>query len=78
MRYKINEGKIIRFFMNISDALILDVLRCALNLTPECVTSDTSAIMTRYGECLDGHLTDEEKIWSENIVTAWTNFAIDG
>ena len=64
--------------MNISGALIQDVLRCTLNLTPECITSVTSAIMTKYGECLDGHLTDEEKIWSENIVTAWTNFAIDG
>ena len=64
--------------MNISGALIQDVLRCTLNLTPECITSDTSAIMSKYGECLDGHLTDEVKIWSENIVTAWTNFAIDG
>ena len=66
--------------MNISGALIQDVTRCTLNLnlTPECITSDTSAIMTKYGECLDGHLTNEEKIWSENIVTAWTNFAIDG
>ena len=66
--------------MNILGALIQDVTRCTLNLnlTPECITSDTSAIMTKYGECLDGHLTDEEKIWSENIVTAWTNFAIKG
>ena len=48
------------------------------NVTPECIAADNSAIMTKYGDCLDGHLTDEEKIWSENIVTAWTNFAIDG
>ena len=45
---------------------------------PECYGRPESNIMTKYADCLDGSLTDEEVIWSDRIVKAWTNFAIYG
>ena len=67
-------------FFHISGALLEDFLKCTLmnDVTPECIAANNSAIMTKYDDCLDGHLTEEEKIWSDNIVTTWTNFAING
>ena len=54
----------------------MDFANCQFH--PECYANPNSNIMKNYAECLNGSLTEEEEIWSDRIVKAWTNFAIHG
>ena len=43
-----------------------------------CITEEDSMFKKMYGECLWGRLTDDELIYSDRMVKAWTNFALYG
>ncbi len=57
-------------------ALVTQMSDCNLNIT--CVADPNGALMTEWGTCFTGELTEEEQGWSEKMVTAWTNFAAYG
>ena len=44
----------------------------------QCVTDPAGAFRTEWEECLHAELLDEEKAVSDDMVKAWTNFAIHG
>ena len=59
-----------------SEGLIAQMTECELDT--DCIAQPDNAFMLQYGECLTGELTEEEKVWSDKMVRAWTNFAIYG
>lgn len=44
----------------------------------ECMTRPDNAFISSAGECINGTLTDQDLVTSENMVKAWTSFAING
>lgn len=43
-----------------------------------CFAESNSTYKAEWRDCLFGELTEEEQVWSNNIVKAWTNFAEHG
>ena len=64
--------------------LLTEMVRCLVPslLIPErigkCIAEPDSDFMLKHGECVNGALTPQEQIWSDNILKTWTNFAIHG
>ena len=43
-----------------------------------CVTDPVGTFKTEWSECIDGRLTQEEQVLSEQICSAFTNFTVFG
>ena len=71
--------KVIASSMSIifTDALNSSLALCPIT-DPLCVIHEGSDFKKEWGECITGELTQEEQVWSDRIVKAWTNFAIHG
>ncbi len=44
----------------------------------DCVADPTNDLMVEYRECFTAELNQEEQVWSDRILRAWTNFVIHG
>ncbi len=68
--------------MNLGAVLENVIIECGLNLTcmaqPDGPMRPDGRFMRENGECVLGYLTEQEQVWSDRIVRAWTNFAIHG
>ena len=64
--------------------LLTEMVRCLVPslFIPErigkCIADPETDFMKKHGECVIGALTQEEQVWSDNILKTWTNFAIHG
>ncbi len=72
----LTKKKIVYVRLVIAVALIARMLVCDLDVA--CVADPDSAFMREWGECVTGELNQEEQVWSDHIVRAWTNFAATG
>ena len=52
------------------------MLECRLDIA--CIADPDSAFMAEWGECVTGELNEQEQVWSDEVVRAWTNFAAYG
>ncbi len=55
--------------------MVNQVVACNVN-DFDCISDPDSDFMLEWKQCFTGELTDEEQVWSDRIVRAWTNFAI--
>jgi hypothetical protein len=63
----------------LTGGMVNAVLDCReQNLGLMCFAEPDSAYKAEWSDCLFGDLTDEEQVWSNKIVKAWTNFAVHG
>lgn len=66
------------FFNALAAAYVKCVTEVGLAEAEKCVTDHDGEFKANWGECVDGHLSDNQLVVSDAMVKAWTNFAISG